>query len=270
MANIIQSLYNVNLLDELAEKKTIVHAVHPFAKLLTTTVFLVVVVSFGKYEVSQLLPLFFYPVLIMVLGEIPAVPILKRMLIAVPFVIGIGIFNPLFDKNTLTVFSWVQISAGWVSFLSLLIKTGLTVAAALLLVATTGMTRVALTLRMVRVPRLFVLQLLLTYRYITVLMEEVARILRAYALRSPFEKGVRFGAWGSLAGHLLLKTFDRSQRVFQSMRCRGFSGEYNTGPIKKILLGDILYVGGWIAYFLAVRYVNIPGLVGSVLTGVGR
>lgn len=270
MANIIQSLYNINLLDELAEKKTVIHNIHPLAKLLTTVVFLVVTVSFEKYQVSGLFPLVLYPVIVMVLGEIPAGPILKRMLVAAPFVIGIGAFNPLFDKNTIAIFSGIEISAGWVSFGSLLVKCGLTVVAALLLISTTGMARIGLALRIIRVPKVFVMQLLLTYRYISVLIEEVSRTVRAYALRSPFEKGIRFRAWGSLTGHLLLKTFDRAERVYQSMRCRGFMGEYHNGPVKRIVPGDIFYFAGWTLFFVVVRFINIPALIGSVITGVGK
>jgi cobalt/nickel transport system permease protein len=270
MANIIQSLYNINLLDELAEKKTAIHNIHPLAKLLTTIVFLVVTVSFEKYQVSRLFPLVLYPVIVMVLGEIPTGPILKRMLVAAPFVFGIGAFNPLLDKNTIAIFSGIEISAGWVSFGSLLVKCGLTVVAALLLISTTGMARIGLALRMIRVPKVFVMQLLLTYRYISVLIKEVSRTVQAYTLRSPFEKGIRFRAWGSLAGHLLLKTFDRAERVYQSMRCRGFEGEYHAGPAKKIMLGDVFYFTGWTFFFVLVRFINIPALIGSIATGVGK
>ena len=67
MANITQSLYNIRFLDELAEKQTVIHKIHPLAKLLTTMIYLIVVVSFGKYEISGLLPLVFYPVIIIAL-----------------------------------------------------------------------------------------------------------------------------------------------------------------------------------------------------------
>lgn len=270
MANMAPSIASINLLEELAQKKTAVHNVHPLAKLLTTIVFLVVTVSFGKYEVNGLLPLVLYPVMIMTLAEIPAVPILKRMLAAAPIVVGIGVFNPLFDQNTVHVLSWFQVSAGWVSFLSLLLKGGLTVAAALLLIATTGMGRIAMALRIIRVPRVFVLQLLLTYRYISVLIGEAARTMRAYSLRSPLDKGIRFRVWGTLTGHLLMKTFDRAERVYQSMKCRGFAGEYNTGPVPKMRLTDFLFFGCWSFFFIAVRYVNLPALLGSVITGMGN
>ncbi|MHB1420842.1 MAG: cobalt ECF transporter T component CbiQ [Bacillota bacterium] len=270
MSNMIESLYNIRLLDELAEKKTIIHNIHPLMKVLTTCVYLIVTVSFNKYEFSGLLPLFFYIIIVIALADIPIVPLLKRMLIVSPFIIGIGLFNPFFDHSPMVVLPWIQISGGWISFFSILTKGVLTILAALVLIATTGMTRIAAALGMIRIPRVFILQLLLTYRYISVLIEEVGRTVRAYSLRSRDEKGIRFSNWGSLAGHLLIRTLERAQRVYHSMCCRGFAGEYNAGGGKRIRIGDILYFTGWGLYFVVIRYFNIPAAIGPLITGVGR
>lgn len=270
MSNIMKSLYDIRILEELSEKRTAIHKRHPLAKLLTTFVYLLVTVSFGKYEVSGLLPLVFYPIVVMALADIPTVPILKGMLVAAPFIIGIGIFNPLFDNSPMVVLPWIEISGGWISFLSLLMKGALTVLAALILIATTGMPKIAAALTMLKIPKVFVIQLLLTYRYISVLMEEVSRTVRAYALRAPGEKGIKLSNWGSLTGQLLMRTLARAQRVYQAMCCRGFTGEYDFGHKAKIRLGDAVYFAGWSSYFLVVRYVNIPAMIGSLMTGVGR
>lgn len=269
MANIADSIYNMRLLDDLARQETVIHKLHPLVKLLTTVSYLTVVVSFGRYEVAGLLPLFFYPVMVLALAELPVKPILLRILLVSPFIIGIGILNPVFDQQTF-VLAGREFSRGWVTFLSILLKSGLTVTAALLLIATTGMDRLAGALRILKVPRVFVLQLLLTYRYISVLMEEVARTLRAYSLRAPKQKGVHRSAWGSLAGQLLLRTFDRAQRIYEAMCLRGFSGEYHSGEINIICRWDWAYLGGWVVFFILARTYNLPLLIGSLLTGVIR
>ncbi len=268
MAGIIKSLYEIRFLDELAEKRTVIHSIHPLAKILTTMIYLVVVVSFDKYVISGLLPLVFYPVVVIALAEIPLLPILKRMLLVAPFALGIGVFNPIFDHKIMFVTDWFQLTGGWVSFFSIIIKSILTVLAALTVIATTGMVRISSALRLLHVPRVFVLQLLLTYRYISVLMSEVARVLRAYHMRAPLHKGVRPSAWGSLAGNLLIRTFERAQNIYQAMVLRGFTGEYKTGSAQKVALTDILYLFGWAFFFAAARLFDIPALIGSLVTGV--
>jgi len=267
MPNIINSLYNMRLLDDLARKETTIHKLHPIVKLLTTLVYLSVVVSFGKYEIGSILPFIFYPMITIVLAELPVAPIVKRILLVEPLIIGIGILNPFFDQHTIVLFG-VVISRGWVTFLSIFIKCGLTVTASILLIATTGMEQLGVALRMLKIPKIFVLQLLLTYRYITVLIEEVSAMMRAYSLRAPGQKGIHRSVWGSFAGQLILRTFDRAQRVYQSMSLRGFTGEYNTGNVPKVKLRDFTYLVGWSVFFIIARIFNIPMLIGLLVTGV--
>jgi cobalt/nickel transport system permease protein len=263
----IKSLYNIRLLDEIADKNTMIHNIHPVAKLLTTIVFLIVTVSFGKYEISRLLPLVLYPIIVMIIAEIPIVPIMKRLLIAAPFVIGLGIFNPLFDVKPMIVLPWIQISGGWISFISIIIKCVLTVLAVFILIATTGINGIALALRMMRIPKIFVMQIILTYRYISLLIEEVSSIVRAYSLRSLNEKGIRFSVWGSLTGQLLIRTVERAQRIYLAMCCRGFTGDYNIGNTNNIRFKDIFYFGGWTVYFILVRCLSITTIIGLLITG---
>lgn len=269
MSNILNSLYNMRLLDDLARKETFIHRIHPLVKLLTTVIYLTVVVSFNRYEIIGLFPLIFYPVLVLALAELPIGPIFKRILLVEPFIIGIGILNPLFDHQVF-ILGGLTISRGWVTFFSIFLKCGFTVTAALLLIATTGIDSLASALRMLKIPRLFVLQLLLTYRYISVLMEEVARTLRAYSLRAPQQKGVHRSVWGSLAGQLIIRTFERAQRIYQAMCLRGFAGEYNIGGYRKIKAADWAYLAGWVLFFAVARIYNIPVMIGSLLTGVVR
>ncbi|MEQ8202062.1 MAG: energy-coupling factor transporter transmembrane component T, partial [Syntrophomonadaceae bacterium] len=151
---------------------------------------------------------------------------------------------------------------------SIFIKCILTVAAGVLLIATTGMEELGAALRMLRVPRIFVLQLLLTYRYISVLGEETARMLRAYSLRAPGQKGVKLEAWGSFAGSLLLRSYDRAQRIYAAMCLRGFAGDYNTGRTAPAGRQDFIFVAGWLAFFAAARLYDLPAWLGSLLTGV--
>ncbi|MEK6265235.1 MAG: cobalt ECF transporter T component CbiQ [Clostridium sp.] len=268
MANMGKVLYNIRLLDELGEKKTIIHKVHPLAKLVTTIVFLIIVVSYKKYEISGLTPLVLFPMVLITLSDIPVRPIINRTLIVLPFVIGIAIFNPILDHTPMLYIGSISISGGWISFISIMFKCVLTVSATLVLIATTGMNKIAMALRILKVPKLFVMQLLLTYRYISVLIEEVMTTTTAYSLRSPFQKGIRFKDWGPLTGQLLIRTIDRAHRIYVSMCCRGFQGEYNTDNNLKICLNDFMYTVLWVLFFVIVRYINIPKLIGVIMTGV--
>lgn len=266
MANMMDSLYNMRLLDDLAGKDTYLHRVHPLSKLLVTAAYLAAVVSFDRYETTRLLPFLFYPVFVFTLAELPLAPLAKRILLVEPLIIGIGILNPFFDREVV-MFGGVALARGWVAFLSIFIKCGLTVTAALLLIATTGMEKLGAGLRKLKIPRLFVLQLLLTYRYISVLVEEAARMTRAYLLRAPGQKGVQLHTWGSFAGQLILRTYDRSQSVYQAMCLRGFTGEYPAGGSRRFGAGDGVFLVGWLLFFSIVRVFDLPLWIGTVMMG---
>lgn len=254
-------------LDETASNRGVIHSIHPCAKLLTTVIFLTVVASFSKYEVSGLFPMFFYPMALIILGELPLSPILHRVVLAMPFVIFIGIFNPLLDRIPFMQIGPFLISGGWFSFLSILLRFLLAVTAALILVATTGIDAIGRALLQLKVPRVFVIQLLFMYRYLYVLFEEFIRTLRAYSLRSFQGEGIRPKVWGSLLGQLLLRTIDRAQRIYQAMLCRGFDGEIRLVRQDKLVGTDIVYFIGWSAFFIAARLVNIPQWLGTLLIG---
>ena len=184
-----EKYYNIGFLDQLSYKNTFVHRLDPRAKLIATLFFLFTVISFSKYEIVALLPFFLYPMLLMTIGEIPFTFIIKKVLIVSPFAVFIGIFNPLLDSGHVFIFNGLTISAGWLSFFSIILKFTLTVSTALLLVATTSFPGVCHSLRQLGLPSLFVSQLLFLYRYIFVLMEETMRIVRARNMQSFEQRG---------------------------------------------------------------------------------
>ena len=122
-------------MDTLSSQQTAIHQLDPRAKLLTTLVFVAIVVSFGKYEISALIPFFIYPVVLCAIGNVPPIYLIKKLVLVSPFAILLGIFNPLLDRDILINLSGIEISGGWVSFTSILIRFVLTVGAALTLIA---------------------------------------------------------------------------------------------------------------------------------------
>ncbi len=267
MTRLAQSLYHLHWLDVQAHRNTAIHRLHPLVKLLVTVVYLVVVISYRRDAISGLLPLVLYPVLLLILADIPAGPILRRLLLVEPLLIGIAIFNPLLDPVPVLVGDW-QIARGWLTFASILIKSSLTVTVSLLLVATTGMEQLAAALRLLRVPRIFVLQLLLTYRYLAVLINETSRLWRAYVLRAPQQRGLVHPVWGPFLGQLFLRTWERARRVYQAMILRGFSGEYYPGPLGTVKPAAYAYVVFWSLFFLLCRLVNLPAWLGNWILSI--
>ena len=210
-------------LELLSSGDTCIHRVHPLAKLLASAVFIVTVVSFGKYDVARLAPYFFYPMLLMALSGTPHSMLYKRLLLALPFCLFIGISNVALDRATAFNIGGVAVSYGAVSLVSLLCKAYLCVMAALLLISVTRLRCLANELARLGVPNVLIVMLEVTYRYIGILINEAHSMHMAYSLRAPRKRGVAFGDMGPFIGQLLLKSFDRADRIYNAMKCRGYS-----------------------------------------------
>lgn len=266
MSRIDAALHELRSLDALARRDTYLTQLDPRAKVIATLIFCGVVVSFDRYAIAALLPLAIFPVALAALGDLPVRPLLRKLALAAPFAVLVGLFNPLLDRAPLLSVGEIAISGGWLSFVSILIRFGLTVGAALVLIAGTGMHELSVALGRLGLPRVFVAQLLFTYRYAFVLGGEASSMVTAHALRSG---GRRPGltSFGPLTGHLLLRAVERAQRIHLAMLSRGFDGELRSTRELHWTWRDTTFLLGWGSYFALARALDLPQWLGQGLTG---
>ncbi|HMA76051.1 MAG TPA: cobalt ECF transporter T component CbiQ [Candidatus Krumholzibacteriaceae bacterium] len=250
-------------MEELSQKDTPVHRIDPRAKIIVNIFFIFTVLSFNRYEISALVTFFTFPLFLMVSGDLPAGYLTKKLLLISPIVVLIAVFNPVFDRETAFILAGAEISAGWVSFFSILIRFFLTAGSILILIASTGFYKVCMALERIGVPSLFVMQLLFLYRYIFVLLDEGARMVRAHALRSFSDRGIKIKTFGSLLGNLLLRTVDRADRIHSAMLARGFDGSVTLNRRIKFRTSDAFFVVFWPVLFILMRRYNFSELIGS-------
>lgn len=261
MSKIINAMNEIHELDEMAEQNTKIHQVHPLVKLIITIFYITCVVSFEKYNIFGLIPMFLYPVIVFHLSEISMKTCFKKFRVVLPLICFLGIWNPLFDQTPLVQFGNVIITGGMISMITIIIKGIYTLMASFLLIVTTGIEGICYALRMLHIPNIMVTQLLLSYRYILLLMGEANAVFEAYSLRAPKEKGVNYKIWGSLLGQLLFRSIDRANNLYESMLLRGFNGEFRYANTKKFNLIDFIYLCLWEIIILALRIGNIAGFM---------
>lgn len=229
------------------------NALHPVVKLFITILYMLLVVSVGNYNPAGLIYLLVYPMAMMILYDISFVRCVRRLKIVFFFVFFMGIVNPFFNRTSVTEVWGISITAGMISMLTLWMKALLTVLAGYVLMELTTMEQICYGLRCLHVPSAFVVLLSLVYRYLILFLKETGRLMTAYQLRAPGQKGIHFSVWGSLLGNLLLRTVDQGQRVYESMKLRGFRGEFylQTGSVSK--RDSYLFVGIWTGIFIILK-----------------
>jgi cobalt/nickel transport system permease protein len=165
----------------------------------------------------------------------------RRSLVALPFALiaatvlftmpgtPLSSFHVLFWDLTIT-------DAGLLRFVSILVRSWLSVQMAILLVAVVRFPDLIHALEHLRVPLILTTIIAFLYRYLFVLADEVFRLKRARDARSAAAPGRRSGgnvAWragiaGHMAGQLFLRSYERSDRVYNAMLARGYAGHMET------------------------------------------
>jgi cobalt/nickel transport system permease protein len=269
LLNLEKAYYDLGRLDIIAEKNTPIHQLDPRVKVITTLLFIIYVVSFDKYEIARLLPFFLFPAFLFGMADLPFKYLIRKLVIVSPFVLFIGIFNPLIDREILLHIGTLQISGGWLSLLSIIIRFTLTVGAALLLIATTGFPAICMAFEKLGTPRIFAVQMLMLYRYLFILIEESIQLLRAHTLRSFSQKKIRHQVFKQLLGNLLLRTLDRAQRIHMAMLSRAFTGEIHIIRHFSFGIRETLYLVSFATVFTILRFYNIADLIGKFILEIG-
>ena len=194
---------------------------------------------------------------------------LKRSVIALPFALVAvsAIFSPqgeplaVWDLGFLTL---VPTDVGLIRFASIMLRSWLSVQVAILLVATTQFPDLIHALEHLRLPRTLTTIIAFLFRYLFVLTNEVYRILKAREARSARLPGVDGGgnlAWrikttGSMAGQLFTRSYERSDRIYQAMISRGYTGHIRTLNPHQITSRDWLILGSSAGVLILIQLVG--------------
>ncbi len=269
MGKIEHAIHEIHDIHTSASRDQWMNQLHPLVKLVVTVLYIAVVVSFDKYDIAGLAGMVVYPIAGFVLAELSVWDCVKRLRIVLPLVCFIGILNPVFDRVPLEI-GGLSLNAGFLSMVTLILKGVFTVFASYILIASTTVEKLCYALRLLHVPKILVTELLLIYRYITVLLGEVNRVTQSYALRAPGQKGIHWKAWGTLAGQILLRSMDRANMVYESMVLRGYGGEFGyLGGSVRMRAKDIAYLAVWTGIMIGLRKVPVIMVIGSLLRNLG-
>lgn len=239
-------------LDRLGYGDSPVHRLDPRVKILAALLFAATVASFPKYALAAPAALAFAPFLLAWFGDVPFCVIGRMLLLAAPFALMVGLFNPLFDRAPMVLGHWT-VAAGWISCASILLRFALSMSMVLVLVATTALPDLLRGLRSLHVPAAFVTQLQFLYRYLFLLADEGARMGRARLLRDPWRRHASVATARAMIAALLVRATDRAERVHHALQARGFRGEFPARRQAVLRPQDALFLGALASLCVAVR-----------------
>lgn len=253
MGKISKALNEFYYLNHISNRRSWLNQLHPLIKLIVTISYVMILTSFSKYELPRTILMGIYPIFLLNSMKLSFCKIFKMTWPLFLFVSFIGFFNPMLDHTPMIKIENFIISGGMISAVTLMLKGILTVLASILFISSTSMEEVCYALRLLHIPNIFVTQILLTYRYIVVFLEEADHIYQAYNLRAPRQRGIHIKVWGSLIGQLLFLSIDRATVLYESMLIRGYKGEIRYINKGKTTVKDYMYLFVWFMIFVILR-----------------
>lgn len=237
------------------------------ALLIVTVGYVVTMLSVSLVNLGQLISFVIYPLMMSSFCQVKYSRVFRQSLVVLPFVILVGVMNPLLDHRVAMSICGIDISAGWISFLSIVIRGLLSVQAVLLLINLSGIDGVFRALRRIGVSSVLETQLSLVSRYISTLVYEAVMMSRARQSRGYGRSTYSIKDWGVLVGQLLLRTIERGERVHWAMVARGFNNKSELAVVVKResviwKTNSILFVLIWGGVIFCLRYFNLATLFG--------
>lgn len=262
---------HANTFDRYEAGESLIHRLDPRVKVVVTVLFIIsnVLLPDGAWLAFSLA----WGVVLLTnwLTQLGLTYSFKRSFVALPFALAaITIIFTLPGQAvfTFSLGSWhlAATDAGLIRFASIVIRSWLSVQMAIILVAATQFPDMMHALRHLRVPALLVAVVSFMYRYLFVLADEVLRLLRAREARSARMPGYKSGGsivWrarvaGNMAGQLFVRSYERSDRVYNAMLARGYDGHFLT------LNPHVMRSLDWAASLVALVVLLALQLVGRI------
>ena len=200
----------------------------PRVRLLTALLFALVTVNLQGLA-SLLILLGMVLGLALAAGITPSL-LLKRLFVLEGFMLVLMLFLPFSVPGE----TWFQLGSlhasmeGTLRAVTIFLRAHVVVVILLVLVGTLDAVKFGHALAQLRLPDKLVHLLLFTVRYLGVLHEEYGRLRQAMRTRGFKARSDRH-TWrvlGWLVGMLLVRSLERSQRIHNAMKCRGFNHRF--------------------------------------------
>lgn len=260
---------HIHVLDQYQGGDSPVHHLDPRVKLVAALAFILACALTPSGSWLAFLALAMLWLSVVLLADVPAMLLVRRGLVALPFALAAVtlLFTVPGEPLVLIqvpVSDWrITISdAGLIRFVTIMLKSWLSVLMALLLTATTAFPDILRAMRSIGIPKVLVAVIAFMYRYIFVLGDEALRLMRAREARmAAGPLGTKEGgslAWrarvvGGMAGSLFVRSLSRSDRVYQAMASRGYTGELRWLSKPHLEARDALWGGAFLVLLTLIE-----------------
>jgi cobalt/nickel transport system permease protein len=240
--------------EEFSTGKSFIHGLDPRIRIIVAALFSVVVAT--STNLSALIPALAVSLFLIVLTKLPTRKVFYRLLLVNGLILFLWLLLPFTFKGEqlFTIGPLVGTKEGVMYASQITLKCNAILLAMIALLATIPIFTLGHAMNQLYFPEKLIHLFLFTYRYIHVIFQEYHRLINAMRIRGfiPQTNLHTYRSYAYLVGMLLVKSYDRAERVHKAMLCRGFSGKYFTLSRFSIKIGDIFYLSFMLAAILGL------------------
>lgn len=209
-------------------EKSLFYGVDPRVKIVFTAIFSIVMAVCSSW--AALVSGLFLAIVLMVFSGLSPVRTLIRLITLNGLMLFFWIFLPFsIDGTSLFTLGPLTASREGVAFAGVLtLRSNIIILVCLCLASTTSIFTLGFALQQLHCPEKIVQLFLFTYRYLHVIFIEYLRMMKTIKIRGfrPKTNMHTYRTYAYLIGMLLVRSYDRSLRIQNAMKCRGFQGRF--------------------------------------------
>jgi cobalt/nickel transport system permease protein len=174
------------------------------------------------------------------------------------FVVVMPLTAPVHSGDTTVTFehmAWISLNLrGLLAALLICVKACTIALIVEPLLATAPFAATVQALARLRLPAVACQMLLLTHRYVFVFQDEASRMAKGMAARGFVKRTnlLTLRTVGHFLGILLVRSFERTQRIYDAMLSRGYDGSFPKSAEFQARRSDWVKGGGWVAWATAL------------------
>ena len=223
----------------------LVHGIDARVRLVVLAAFAIVVVALD--DVWLVVAALGFAVGFATAARLPLLPTLRRVLVMDLFMVFILVMLPFTmpGEPLVTIGPLTATWGGLERAIGIALKANAIVLALLALVGSMEAVTLGHALHRLGLPEALVHLLLFTVRYVDVLHQEYARLRLAMTARAfrPRSDRHTWRTFGFLVGMLLVRSVERSERILQAMKCRGYTGHLHLLVSFQLSPDDLAFAG---------------------------
>jgi len=236
----------LNSIESFAQGSSPLHTLDPRVKFLAACGF--AAVAAVSQDFRTLVPALLFAAALVLWARLDLRVLARRLLLVNTFVALLWLFLP-FTYPGEAAFHIGPLTAsqeGLRFALLLTLRTNGIVLTTIALVGTTPVFNLVHALQHLHLPAKLVHVAFFCYRYIDVIQREYLRLRDAMRIRGfrPRTSLHTYTSYAYLIGMLLVRSYERSERVYQAMLCRGFKGDFPVYRHFELDRRDLIYSGG--------------------------